>query len=426
MIKVFSIIIILLCMPVIIFAQSASSISSEPDGVTAILPELPELFPKFDRKPAPARWNRGALTDIPIYDNSSDQMWQMDLRCSDLSQLDLRNSAEDLLFSFFDSRTIWPKENLMPTAFDWKRILEFGKNPGLSVRELHGKGITGQGVGIAIIDQTLLLNHDEYANQLRLYEEINTLMDSNAQMHGAAVASIAVGKSVGVAPDADLYFITTRLGDRSLEPVIAFTYNFTYLADAVRRVLEINELLPAARKIRVISISVGWSPSQKGYDEITAAVNEAKDAGIFVVSSSLKQTYGFNFQGLGRDPLSDPDLTKSYKPGLFWGKHFFNTKYHIPADTQLLIPMDSRATASPFGADEYAFYREGGWSWSIPYIAGVYALAAQVDPDVTPGKFWESALETGDVIDLWQDGKLFEFGKILDPVGLVAELQKGL
>ena len=31
-------------------------------------------------------------------------------------------------------------------------------------------------------------------------------------------------------------------------------------------------------------------------------------------------------------------------------------------------------------SNEYVFYREGGWSWSIPYIAGVYALAAQVKP----------------------------------------------
>ena len=31
--------------------------------------------------------------------------------------------------------------------------------------------------------------------------------DPDAQMHGPAVSSIAVGKTVGVAPEADLYYI---------------------------------------------------------------------------------------------------------------------------------------------------------------------------------------------------------------------------
>jgi hypothetical protein len=36
---------------------------------------------------------------------------------------------------------------------------------------MHAQGITGQGVGIAIIDNPLLVDHEEYAGRLRLYEE---------------------------------------------------------------------------------------------------------------------------------------------------------------------------------------------------------------------------------------------------------------
>ena len=46
--------------------------------------------------------------------------------------------------------------------------IEIGKNPGLGIRSLHALGITGRGVGIAIIDQTLLVEHQEYAEQLQL------------------------------------------------------------------------------------------------------------------------------------------------------------------------------------------------------------------------------------------------------------------
>jgi hypothetical protein len=62
--------------------------------------------------------------------------------------------------------------------------------------------------------------------------------------------------------------------------------------------------------------------------------------------------------------------------------------------------MDSRGTASPTGYDDYVFYRQGGWSWSIPYIAGLYALACQVKPDITPEVFWSKALETGDAVEI--------------------------
>lgn len=90
------------------------------------------------------------------------------------------------------------------------------------MRELHALGITGKGVSIGIIDLTLLVDHREYAGRLRLYEEIHTLRGSEgvpadtgeAQMHGPAVASIAAGITVGVAPDADLYYIACNVTTR--------------------------------------------------------------------------------------------------------------------------------------------------------------------------------------------------------------------
>ena len=85
--------------------------------------------------------------------------------------------------------------------------------------------------------------------------------------------------------------------------------------------------------------------------------------------------------------------------------------------------MDSRTTASPAGTTDYAFYRSGGWSWSIPYIAGAYALAAQVRPDITPDEFWQTALRTGTTIDLAQDGVTMRLGSILNPEALIAALR---
>jgi hypothetical protein len=379
---------------------------------------LPEI--KISRHPDAADF-RGLniYTEPPTYDPSSTEQWQVDLRSSDLTKLDLSKSKEALLFADFDSKTQWPTSDKMPADFDWQKIMEIGKDPGLGIRSLHEQGITGKDIGFAIIDQPLLIEHQEYKDRFHLYEEINILPDTESQMHGPAVTSIAVGKTVGVAPEANLYYIGTWTGDWGTGND-DFTWNFKYYAQAVRRILEINRTLPEGRKIRVIAMQVGWDPSQAGYDEITAAVNEAKAAGIFVVSSSLSETYGLHFHGLGRGPLSDPNEFQSYQPGSWWQKDFY--EHGLPAKV-LLVPMDARTTASPTGTKDYVYYRQGGWSWSIPYLAGVYVLAAQVKPDITPEEFWERALETGRTIQIQHEGKDYKLGVILDPQALIKTLK---
>ncbi|RMC99499.1 hypothetical protein D9O40_11995 [Clostridium autoethanogenum] len=171
-------------------------------------------------------------------------------------------------------------------------------------------------------------------------------------------------------------------------------------------------------------MSIGWGPKDIGYKEVTEAVKRAKEENIFVVSSSLRHTYGFKFNGLGRNPLLNPDVESSYTPGLWWQKDYYNGKYD--SNNTLLVPMDSRSTASPTGYNDYAFYREGGWSWSIPYIAGVYALACQVDPNIDPEEFWKVALKTGDTIEFKNKGKVYELGKIINPVKLIQNLKANL
>jgi hypothetical protein len=384
-------------------------------------PPGPIAFPKIDRHPAAAHFGRGALESLPRRNPKSTENWQVDLRGRDVSRLDLRKSLDDLLYADFDSRTTWPTADRMPKGFDHRRIMELGKNPGLGVRKVHERGITGRGVGIAIVDQPLLTKHQEYADRLRLYEENDIEPESDdASMHGAAVASIAVGKTVGVAPEADLYYIGSWTGDRG-KGTAGFEWNFAYYAQAVRRILEINRQLPDGRKIRVISMSVGWTSKRKGYDEMTAAVEDAKKAGMFVVCSCIDDVYGLVFDGLSRAPRSDPDDFASYEPGLWLAESFYRGQRKW---NQLWVPMGSRTTAAPNGLDEYVFYRQGGWSWAIPYVAGVYALAAQVDPEITPERFWKLAMKTGRTVEVEHQGRKYELGPIVDPGALIDALKE--
>ncbi len=385
------------------------------------------VFPKIDRRPPPAAWTRGPLTSLPHFDASRarEDSWQLDLRQRDVSSLLLRSRLDDLLYASFDGVTKWPPAQTLPDRFDPASIMEVGRNPGLGVRKLHRRGITGRGVGVAIIDQTLLVDHQEYLERLRLYEETDDITGGwmraqmPAQMHGAAVASISVGETVGVAPEADLYYIATSRGVGGED--------FTYLARGIRRILAVNKQLPANRKIRVIAMAIGWEEQPKGFEEVTAATEEAKAAGMLVVCSSIERVHGLRFNGLGRPPLADPDLFESYEPGLFWTKDFRELQQRPDranwlAD-RLLVPMDSRTTASPHSSTGYVFYRQGGWSWSIPYIAGLYALAAQTDPTITPERFWKLALSTGETISVRSGDSVVPLGPIVNPAKLIDALQ---
>ncbi|HOW68274.1 MAG TPA: S8 family serine peptidase [Candidatus Paceibacterota bacterium] len=371
------------------------------------------------RRPPVADFRRDRMEVLPRYDSDSSRQWQVDLRGYDLRQLDLSDRLNDLLHSNFDSRTHWPSS--LPSGFDRDRIMELGKDPGLGIRELHRRGITGKGISVGIIDQTLLVDHVEYADRLRFYEEIHSPKNAPAQMHGPAVASIAVGRNVGVAPEADLYYIAEMHGTSRSQG--DFEWDFTWLAQSIHRLLDVNARLPLTNKIRVISISVGWSPSQKGFAEAQAAVERAKREAVFVVSTSIEQSYRLAFHGLGRDALSDPNLAGSYGPGSWWAKMFWGGHQQFSPGKRLLVPMDSRCTASPTGTNDYVFYSSGGWSWSVPWISGLYALASQVRPDLTPEIFWAEALKTAKTIRVKHGTAELEFGSIADPVALIERLQ---
>lgn len=367
----------------------------------------------------PINYNRGILDKLPEYNKDSEQMFKVDLRSTDLSKLDLSNRKEDLMYADFDSKTKWP--NSLPKEFNTKTIMEYGKNPGLDLNKLHEEGITGKGIGIAIIDQVLLTDHEEYKDRLKFYEEIHA--ENETSMHGAAVASIAVGKNVGVAPEADLYYIAVAPSE--LNSKNEMIMDFTYLAKAINRILEINQSLPEDKKIRVISMSIGWNKDQKGFKEMDEAVKKAQEQNILVVSSNLIQYYLVGINGLGRDPLSNPDDINSYTAGAFWEKNFYGNYefFEKNINNMLLVPMDSRCTASPTGNSDYVFYRNGGVSWSIPYISGLYALSCQVKPNITPEMFFKEAINTGSIKDIEKDTKEYKMGTVINPKKLIERLQ---
>lgn len=357
----------------------------------------------IERHPAAAdmRNRVSKYSRLPILIND-----ECDIRNADLSASDLTNEYSKLLKTTFDSKTIWPEKML--ENFKPDEIMEFYKNPGLGVRSLHERGITGKGVGIAIIDQTLLVDHIEYKDQLRYYSERITVKNKSAAMHGAAVAAIAVGKSVGVAPEADLYYIA--------EDFTWITNDYSLLAQSINKLLDINKSLPGENRIRVISISWGLDAHKEiGTKALNKAYQRAKDEGVLVITTSMFLREDFEYFGLDKYPLSDPEDFNSYTKTLY-GKT--KKRYNVS------VPMNYRCTASPTGNKDYVVYREGGKSWATPYLAGVYVLACQVKPDITYEEFFKVAATTARSSHGTYEGEAYEAEYIIDPVAIMEELEK--
>jgi hypothetical protein len=408
-------------------------------GLAAVIAVAPKRR-TIARKPAPSDYsdllNLVNYRMAAIPESRPDRMKTAlaDVRSCNLSGFDLAGQEDALAESSFDSRTRWPAK--MPAAFDPGRVLEKGKDPGLGVRLLHGKGIDGLGVGVAMVDLPLLVDHEDYRRRLRRYEEINC-GDSGASMHGPSMASLAVGRSCGVAPAADLYYVASfNLGRNPRSRSRIPTFDYIPDAQAVDRILEIDEGLPVKEKIRVISISALWSPEMKGYRAMTDAVLRAKKKGIFVISCNSFETYDnkFFYQVLERDPAGNPDDLAAYsvipwreslslvrKRNSAFDRYYEEQFDRFAGPRILLVPVNSRTSASPTGTKDYVFFRRGGWSDVEPFLAGLYALACQVRPDITPELFWETALDTGEPREFRKGNKTYD-GRVVDPVRLIERL----
>ena len=386
---------------------------------------------KPDSEPsADALWPTECEPSAPVADYTKLDSWNhgtpdengvRDARSSDLTGATLPENPEDLGLITFDSQTRWPES--LPDGFEPSKIMEAEKDPGLGVRDLHEKGITGAGVTIAILDSPLLTDHVEYKDQLRYYRDLNdwTLYpeDYMASMHGPAVASIAVGKTTGVAPGADLLFV-------ALDFAKAQNWSLQAYAEALEHLLDVNETLPQAQKVRVVSISREMDSSMDCYDDWEKAVLRAKESGIFVVTVSLDEDYpGMDFFGMSRELYADPNDFGASRPGIFYQNDFYYdiSEFCMP-DKPLFVPMDFRTLASPTGTEDYVRYACSGMSWAVPWFAGVYALACQVKPDITPEEFWEVAYSTGKVVKFEKDRKVYRMDRVMDPAALIAKLQE--
>ena len=291
-----------------------------------------------------------------------------------LANMDLTNEYDALIKSTFDTHTEWPSKDKLPKEFDPKEIIEIGKDPGLGIRDLHDQGITGKGVNVAIIDQPLLLEHEEYKDKIKKYTTIDC-EGVRPQMHGPAVASILVGENCGVAPDASLYYWA--------QP--SWKKDYMQRTTALNEIIEYNKDKPLNERIRVVSVSKGFCEDEANLALWKEKIKEAEENGIIVVHCSDEGNE--SFFGVGCGLYKDRDNPENYVIC-----HFARGLSHMNV---LYVPIDNRTTADPQGINDYTFWADGGISWGAPYLAGLIALGYQVNPNLKEEDIYKYLRETG-------------------------------
>ncbi len=310
---------------------------------------------------------------------------ELDVRSCDVSTWDFSNYTATELADIltFDSKTKFPPKDKLPKGFSPAKILKQNQNPGLNIHKLHKQGITGKGVSVAIMDQNLLLDHEQYADRLQYYWQDPIYQQTKASMHGAAVTSILAGKTVGVAPQADVYYWAEHLkiDDNGI-------LDAGEAGEDLIRVLDYNFSLPEEKRIRVVSISRGFNKRDKGSEKFNAVLKEFADNYIAVFTR-------------GKEDLS----------------------YY--ADIQNpLVPTDFRVTAAPNGPQDYVHYANGGLSWAVPYLAGLYALGVQVYPALTKEIFMQAARDTANTQTCTYQGEKFTARYFVNPTALINRLKE--
>lgn len=130
----------------------------------------------------------------------------------------------------------------------------------------------------------------------------------------------------------------------------------------------------------MVSISTGGFSSQPHFKEWKEILGQAESLGILVVTCDQAiLDYGM----LSLKQGEDPDKPDNYNPG-----------YYSSEGDVIRIPGSNKTVASHRGNDVYTFDSMGGMSWGAPYIAGLAALAYQVDPDIQPKEIIRLLIET--------------------------------
>lgn len=274
---------------------------------------------------------------------------------------------------------------------------------------VHARGVTGQGVNVAILDSGVDADHAELAGKVLAYRNFTDDGPEDAIGHGTHVAGIAAGEGardiddggranrvLGVAPDAELI-------------VAKVCGNDGWCAEGA--IMEAVEWAVAqGADVMNLSLGGGAFPDHCDGDPLAAKLNWAVGQGVTVVAASgnggeLGEGVAVPACGSKVIAVGAVDASDAVQPWSSYGR---------PLD--LVAPglgiLSSLSCQSVQTCPEAGYGKASGTSMAAPHVAGAAALLLQADPAMTPANIYGVLTETAkDIGTAGFDGKA-GFGRV--------------
>lgn len=291
----------------------------------------------------------------------------------------------------------------------------------LNIDKLHTQGITGKGVGIAILD-TGVYAHTDLSDNIVLFQDmVNnrvSLYDDNG--HGTHVTGIAASKGTGsggrykgIAPDAGIVMIK------------CLNYRGNGKSPVAIRALDFIKKNWKKYNIRIINISVGsdYEKKDRENDELIAAVEEMWKQGFVVVAAAGNNgPVGgtITIPGCAKSIITVGAADDDREVKIRGHRSMMHYSGRGPTDVCIVKPEivapGTGIISCSIGRQLYS--SQSGTSMATPVVAGCIALMLEKNPSLTNKEIKRRIFETA--VDLGYDKNHQGWGMI-HPEGLIAE-----
>lgn len=291
----------------------------------------------------------------------------------------------------------------------------------MSVPALHGAGLTGSGVGIAIFDTGVDYNHSELSpagtKTIKLWDAINNDDDPmDDEGHGTGVAGIAAGSAGGVAPAATIVAVKVLNASGS--------GSTSQIVNGLNRLITNVTTGGNPHNVKVANLSLGGYYSAPGEDGVPpqpcdadspslyTAFQSLTDAGVLVISAAGNGgcKTGVAWPGCLSNSMAVGAVIDANVGGLGFGKGQCSgdagCSMSSTAAGMIACYSDSGAQLDVLAPSHCATTTRrtsglvgcfGGTSAAAPYAAGVAALLSQ-GGGTTPAAVRAALAGTGSLV----------------------------
>lgn len=299
----------------------------------------------------------------------------------DVSKIDMSNlSPENFRRLTFDSKTIFSDEQIK--KFHPEKLLEQGKSFSNGMKKLHAEGIDGNGTTIGIMDScfdSAIAEFDGRVIQHIVFEKVNGndfvshreyREEDGDGFHGKTTACLATGNECGIAPNAKMYLFG-----------IAEDTSWAEAKEAILKYIIDNHI-----NLDIISMSADIETSKEGQE----IIDKLEEKGCtFLDSSKFWKDFSWgrmtdNGEVVLLDEMMKTMSDMQYDENSKGGKVLKN----IP--NTVILPCTGR-TSLQIGNEKVYKYNGSvcGASFAIPQVAGIFAIARQIDPSIRYDEFSE-------------------------------------